>query len=154
MALESKKQKRKTELKTEIKTVRNMISMKVSFVGGIMLYLTIIKDILKRDFTRQFISVSPKKFCDFCAIIVILVSVLFFLTKWLDRWFETIERTGQRISHFTSFTTFSAIIIFVIENLTEYSNNPQYDMFIICLLGMEIMIGGLWLLLKEKGTQP
>lgn len=114
----------------------NFFTTKVAFVAGIVLLITIIKDILE-----LFISIP-----NYIVVCYLLICIgVFWEIVCTNRFDKILNSKG--VSNFGNFLTVSSIIFFIIENtLIKFQYNHIIVILTVIILGSEIIGGALYLL--------
>lgn len=122
----------------------NFFSVKASFVAGIVIVITIFKDI-----AELFVTIPPIVVGCYLAV-CILIAFLVLGTQIFDE-----KLKSKAISNFGSFLTVGSIIIFVIENsVIRYQDaDLKIDAIITTIIiGVTIIAGSAYLLFQKTNT--
>lgn len=116
----------------------NFFSTKASFVSGIVLTITIIKDMFE-----MFITLPDWVKITYLAIICALFYFVLATNKFDNR------LKSKQVSNYGSYLTVMSVIVFVIENtLIRYKeiNADLSSILIVIIIGLVIMVSSLFLL--------
>lgn len=130
-----KKEKKKREADM------NFFAIKATFVAGIVLIITILKDMIE-----IFFQVSARMVVGY----LIICLTMFFLilgTKLFDE-----KMKSKKVVNFGNFLTVMSVIIFVIENSVIKYKDLYSDMetlITVLVIGIAIIVGALYLLFAK-----
>ncbi len=116
----------------------NFFSTKASFVSGIVLTITIIKDMFEMFITLP----------DWVVIAYLAIICAFFYFVLATHKFDD-KLKSKQVSNYGSYLTVMSVIVFVIENtLIRYQeiNADLSSILIVIIIGLVIMVGSLFLL--------
>ena len=116
----------------------NFFSVKASFVAGIVLIITIIKDIM------ELFIIIPPLIVGCNLVFCLLLAYLVLGTRVFDK-----KLKAKSVSNFGNFLTFGSVIFFVVENsVIKYTNaNSRIDAIIATtLIGTTLIAGAAYLL--------
>ena len=122
----------------------DLLSVKASFVAGVVLIITILKDV-----AELFINIPPPVvgcYLAFCLLMTFLVLG----TSIFDKKFKS-----KAVSNFGNFLTVASVIIFALENsVIRYQNsNLSADAIIVIpLVGVTVLAGAAYLLFHRTNT--
>lgn len=110
---------------------------KASFVAGIIVMITIGKDLYEYIWDELPILVS--------AIIVGICLLLFFLILGTDK-FDKVLSKSKGVENYGTFLTVCSVLVFIFENTLLKTEMSVIEILGLCLIYAVIVVGAVWLL--------